>query len=347
LPAEVFSAAFPGSLAALISQDFIHNSVHFIEWANFDQDAVDAYVEYFANINPWADVWSRMPSGSVFIAEKHKPARTFADTEFYNDWLAPHGDIFGAIGLKVDASPTDVISFPVHYPSRYAEIYDGPAAEISRRLVAPIQRAIDIATGLRSAGDRAASQAAVIGRAWPSLVVDASLKLCVANAEAEALIAREDTFACRTGTITFTDPALHRRIAEAVAALAASPASPASTISSGGLGEPTIYALSRVPVPEAFPPSLVSARRQVLIVTKRLARPPAMRDMSALQQLYGLTGAEVRLCLSLHAGRTLQEAAAELGLSYETVRTSTKAIFAKTGTKGQPALCALLARYAG
>jgi DNA-binding CsgD family transcriptional regulator len=80
---------------------------------------------------------------------------------------------------------------------------------------------------------------------------------------------------------------------------------------------------------------------------KRLGSPPMPPDLTALAELYGLAGAEIRLCLSLYAGRNLQEAAAELGVGYGTVRTRSKSIFGKTGTRGQPELCALLARYAG
>jgi DNA-binding CsgD family transcriptional regulator len=94
-------------------------------------------------------------------------------------------------------------------------------------------------------------------------------------------------------------------------------------------------------------PRLIAGRRQILIIIKRLASPPSLPDLAALAQIYGLTGAELRLCTSLYAGRTLQEAAVELGISYEAVRTRTKTIFAKTGTRGQSGLCALLARYSG
>ncbi|MDN5926404.1 MAG: helix-turn-helix transcriptional regulator [Hyphomicrobiales bacterium] len=334
-------------MTALINQDFVHDGINFMEWTGFADDSAATYVEHFAYINPWAEVWTRMPSGSVFVADKHLPARTFADTEFYNDWLARAGNVFSGVGLKVDASPTDVVHFPMLYPSRYADAYDDPAAEVSRRLVAPIQRAIDIALNLRFEGERAASQAAVTHRAWSSLVVDSSLKLCGANAEAEVLIAKESVLVCKNGRVIFKDPALHRRIADSVTALMNSPASPASTFSGGSPYEPTVYSLSRLPTPDSFPRAMIGTRRQVLIVMKRLARPPAIQDLSALGQLYGLTKAEIRLCFSLYAGRTLQEAATELNLSYETIRTCTKAIFAKTGARGQPDLYALLARYAG
>jgi len=43
--ADIFSSAFPGGFAALINQDFIHDSVNFIEWVNLDDHAIDAAVE--------------------------------------------------------------------------------------------------------------------------------------------------------------------------------------------------------------------------------------------------------------------------------------------------------------
>jgi DNA-binding CsgD family transcriptional regulator len=347
LPAQIFSDAFPGGFAALINQDFVHDSINFMEWVNLDEHAAATYVEHFAYINPWADIWTQLRSGSVFVAEQHRPARMFTNTEFYNDWLAPQGDVVGGAGLKVDASPTDVIYFPMHYPGSLADIYDHPAAEVSRRIVGSIERAIDFSGSLVATHDQKASKAAITDRAWPSLVVDASLKLCSANAEAEELIAKEHTVICRNGRIAFKDRHLHRYISSAVTTLVSSPASPSSTLSWGGQNAPTVYSLSRLPGADSFPRSLISERRQVLVVIKRLTRAPALRDVAAFGRLYGLTGAEMRLCLSLYAGRNLQEAAAELGIGYETVRTRLKGIFAKTVTHSQSELCALLARYAG
>lgn len=74
-------------------------------------------------------------------------------------------------------------------------------------------------------------------------------------------------------------------------------------------------------------------------------RPPSLSDLPTLAQIYGLTGAELSPCVSLYADRVPQETAIELGIGYEAVRTRTKDIFAKAGTRGQPGLCASLTRY--
>lgn len=345
--AEIFSSAFPGGFSALISQDFIHDSINFAEWVNIEQNVMSAYIEHFAHINPWAEYWARMPSGFVCVAEQHLPARTFSNTEFYNDWLLPQGDVLGGVGLKVDASPTDVILFPVHYPGRFAELYDRPAAEVSRRLAGVVMRAAGTARDLQRQREAAASQAAVAGRSWPSIVVDAAMRLCGANPEAEALLSGEGLLRCKEGKVHFASPVLDQKVASAVASLAASVASAASSCGWHDPHGPMVVQLSRLPKTHPMARPLFCERTQVLLVLKRFAHPPAPPDLAAFGEAFGLTRSELLLCLSLYAGRSLHEAAAELGLTYETVRTRTKAIFQKTGVRGQPALCALLAGYAG
>lgn len=344
---EIFSAAFPGGYAALVNQDFIHDSVNFLEWSNIENRFISSYIEHFAFLNPWADIFTRMPSGSVCIAEKHLPARTFSDTEFYNDWLLPQGDVLGGVGLKVDASPTDVIMFPVHYPGRFTDIYDEPAAEVSRRLVGVIKRATSIAHDFQREREEVASKATVTSRFWPAVVVDSTMRLCNANSEAEALLSGESILRCRRGKVQFADSVLSQRVATAVASLAASVASDISSCSWHDPQNPMVIFLSRLPKTHPMTKPLISERTQILLLIKRLAHRPAPPDLAAFGEAFGLARSEVLLCLSLYAGHSLQEAAIELGLTYETVRTRTKSIFQKTGVRGQPALCALLATYAG
>ena len=61
-------------------------------------------------------------------------------------------------------------------------------------------------------------------------------------------------------------------------------------------------------------------------------------SIELLQCHFDLTPAEARLALHLVAGETLRSAAAKLNISYETVRTSLKNIFRKTGTCRQAEL---------
>jgi DNA-binding CsgD family transcriptional regulator len=96
---------------------------------------------------------------------------------------------------------------------------------------------------------------------------------------------------------------------------------------------------------------LVPARR-----TQLTAEPPAViaymhgdswRASDRCRQisdLFGLSSSEARLALALSRGKNLEEAAGELGLSLETVRTYSKKIYAKTGARGLPDLVRILMR---
>jgi DNA-binding CsgD family transcriptional regulator len=65
-------------------------------------------------------------------------------------------------------------------------------------------------------------------------------------------------------------------------------------------------------------------------------------DEQALRSGFGLTTAESRLTALLIAGRSLQEASAQLGVSRHTVRSQLKDVFAKTGVNSQADLLRML-----
>lgn len=76
-----------------------------------------------------------------------------------------------------------------------------------------------------------------------------------------------------------------------------------------------------------------SPNGKVIIV---LANPADTNlDFSLLKMLYDLTLGEARVLGEIQKGRALPVAAKNLGISYETVRSVAKSIYAKTGSSGQ------------
>jgi DNA-binding CsgD family transcriptional regulator len=282
----------------------------------------------------------------VFVAEWHRPARTFADTEYYNDWLMPQGDVLGGAGLKVDASPTDVIYFPMHYPSSYAPVYDRPAAEVQRRLVGVIERAIQTSRDLMAEKEDAVSRSAIVDRGWPAIVVDSSMRLRSANRQAESLLAAGQIVRCAGGRISFENPVLGQEVDAGVRKLSYSAVSQTYRYGFHDEQGPVFVSLSRLPTTRSFVKTLVTERAQILIRIKGPLNRPERTNLSGFGEVFGLTPSEVALCAALDDGLNLQDAAVELGLTYETVRQRTKIVFQKTGVRSQSALCALLARYA-
>ena len=64
----------------------------------------------------------------------------------------------------------------------------------------------------------------------------------------------------------------------------------------------------------------------------------AALDSRALHQLFGLTPAEIRLCIALVKGRSVEEYALEAGITSNTARTHVKRIYSKTGVRRQSEL---------
>jgi DNA-binding CsgD family transcriptional regulator len=92
----------------------------------------------------------------------------------------------------------------------------------------------------------------------------------------------------------------------------------------------------------SFGHDIFATGRTLLRFTELCAtRPPGERR---LQSAFSLTAAEARLATHLADGSGIDLASERLGISRETARTQLRAIFAKTGTRGQPQLTSLMAQ---
>ncbi|MBV9561708.1 MAG: helix-turn-helix transcriptional regulator [Bradyrhizobium sp.] len=87
-------------------------------------------------------------------------------------------------------------------------------------------------------------------------------------------------------------------------------------------------------------------RARALLLITPLHRLPEIGE-TILHQAFGLTPAEVKVARHVIAGRSMPEAAAELGVSADTARGHLKSAFAKTGIRSQSELAVLLSRLGG
>ena len=93
----------------------------------------------------------------------------------------------------------------------------------------------------------------------------------------------------------------------------------------------------------AFGSDLFGPGRVILLLTD--LRSPLRPEATQLCAAFGLTIAEAKLAGKLALGSGIENAAASLGVSRETARTQLKAVFAKTNTRRQAELAALVARF--
>jgi len=96
--------------------------------------------------------------------------------------------------------------------------------------------------------------------------------------------------------------------------------------------------LHAVPITEGA----ASGPHTVVILVDLDATPRPQAE--ALQKIFGLTPAEARLAIEIAGGRSPEEIAEAAGIKVATLRKQLASVFAKTNTRRQPELIALLAR---
>jgi DNA-binding CsgD family transcriptional regulator len=82
--------------------------------------------------------------------------------------------------------------------------------------------------------------------------------------------------------------------------------------------------------------------RSVGVLILMPARTPQAPSVELVQSLFDLTAAEARVARSLTVGQTVDEIAAEKGISSHTVRTHVRGVLEKTGSRRQADVIALL-----
>jgi DNA-binding CsgD family transcriptional regulator len=118
----------------------------------------------------------------------------------------------------------------------------------------------------------------------------------------------------------------------------------------GVLGSVAIRRPSKLPlvartmrIETAVQPAFSGATRLLIVSDPELRVAPAA---DLVHQLFELTPAELQLAIAIARGSKLAEIAADQGIKVGTVRAHLKSVFAKTNTRGQAELTALLARLA-
>lgn len=172
------------------------------------------------------------------------------------------------------------------------------------------------------------------------VLLDARGRVLDANSLAVRVLEAGDGMALRSGRFAFADTALELRLSRMIAqcggGAAGGNAAIAARVSRSG-GAP--YRVVVTPVPRD------ADERDVAFVALIYA-PDEQREISTdvLRELYGLTPAQAQVARSLFSGRSVEESAAALNLSLNTVRTHLKQIFTRCEVQSQAELLHLLAQ---
>lgn len=341
------SNVFPGSFGGLSTMNFPEKKLNFLSLRNVDPAFVDSFNEHFAYINPWTAYWMSVRSGAVAASEEVFPARSFADSEFYNDWLVPQKDVEAAVGMKLVGDRQEQVQLILHFPLSLSGRYEKAAVEVMTRVRGNLERSIDFARRVRLGAEGAVAEAALVERSrCAAFVVEGDRRVREANRMAMQLFSSGRAVSVRNDRCFLADrkaDALFGSMLEGLTMVKPTAGSPISVNTAAGAWQVTLAPLSqRSTSPIAF--SLLGPRPMVLVLVTDLRAAIEKADLSALATSFELTPSEISFCKRLMLGESVSDAAGRLGISVETARTRLKTIFRKSGTSRQGQLMLLLSR---
>jgi DNA-binding CsgD family transcriptional regulator len=300
-----------------------------------DPSWIKSYQEYFVTINPWlADRPFRR--GVTAVGEEILSDRELVRTEFYNDFLRPKNWFYSCGVLTAqDGSTTSEISA---LRSWRTGSFTSNEVALFEYLAPHLQCAVRIHNRIAGLESGLKTATTALDRFPTGIVaVNSDAKVILTNRAADAILERRDGLLSRDGLRTASRHET-AKLRNAIAAV--------STHLDSGPNPETLLQVSRPSGSAPFEvlvaplPSQSSLRRDhataVLFITDPEAEPPL--DSRKLRVLFGLTPAEIRLCMALVKGQSVAEYAQEARISSNTARTHMKRIYSKTGAKRQSEL---------
>ena len=334
-----------GSAIALISHDFRHNLGSILFARGYNQKYLDSYALHQAHQNVWlARERDYRPPGTIHVGEQLVPERQLSGTKFYAEWLKPQ-DLHHRLCAVLAREQAIAVFLEVMRPRQWAG-FDQDDVERCRLLLPHLQRALQMYRRMAELErERDAAFGALDQLPWGVMFVDEHRNRLRANRHAEEILVAGDGLTAR-GNILRAQLAdetarLDRLLSTALDRTGQRGSSGGGTLSiTRPSGAPP---LSVVVVPLHIKTEGLNERGSIAaIFVTDPDTPLDSSDQQHLRELYSLTGGEARLASWLLQGKSVEQAAAAMGITVNTARAYLKRIYNKTGVRRQPELMRLL-----
>jgi DNA-binding CsgD family transcriptional regulator/PAS domain-containing protein len=271
------------------------------------------------------------------------PDEELTKTDFYREYMEPQGlaTPLGCAMGRVDGVLVATIGI---YPRRLGRRLMRPDLEMLDLLAPHLSQAYQIHRRLRSDDQYRQAATEVIDRLPTGVIfVDESGKVVTSNRAAQRIIALNDGLTIREGTPYATVSGGNTSFEELLVRALRPPAASDSRSQvlsinrpSGRRAFPTI--IEHLQTAELVANSLDAVA--AIFVTDPEYQHEGMQNHFA--NLYGLTAAETKLSLLLSEGKTLEEAAAQRGVTLHTAHNQLGRVFSKTSTSCEEDLVRLI-----
>lgn len=293
-------------------------------------------------IIPMADRWMQsdidLPVSQMQLIDE----QAFRQSEFYRNWVAPKGLRDSCCSVLVRRP--ELMATLNAISGEDVDLIGEDQRRLVRLLSPHIRRALLISDLLDDARDAIELYRAMLdGLSVAVVLVEEDARVLYANRAAEMLFRAEGPMAEVSGRLwTASAPhraGLHDAIRRACVLPDAALGSWGNGIAMSGPGG-QIAAAYVLPLGQSERRRALGPGRAAVFITNRAgARPPSVEILCALS---GLTAGEARVALLIADGKGPDEAAAELGISVNTLRKHLANTYEKTGYNSQTALAAFV-----
>ncbi len=284
------------------------------------------------------------PVGEVRHIDDLFSRQEFEASRFYREVLKPfrQNDFMGMIGLQ-EGSRVATVSVA---STDERGLIPRRSIELLRFLSPHICRSIKIGTALGLTTLRSnATESVIDGLSVGVVLVNAESKVVYTNKAARELLTPGRVARIASSRLRAEAPDINEKLSTAIAACAASnTATDQATISISLPGGEDSLVATILPISsgERYNVMKPFAAAAAVFLQKPAAKMQA--PMAALQELYGLTPAELKIATAMIAGQAVGDIADLLGITDATVRTHLKSMFHKTGVHRQAELMQLFGR---
>jgi len=324
----------------LIGVDFKAQAVPFTFNGRMREESHSAYRERHIN-NPWTDYMVQVPVGALVQSSEILALDDLKRTVFFDEVLRPQ-DMAHNLMMSVARRKDFHAAFNMCRSERQG-LLEADGLHLIHRLYPHLRRSLLLA--FRLDGYRALQQAKfdVLDRLAAGVVLlDRQARIVYANATARSY--DSGALRLRNGSIGTHSVAHTRRLGKLIqAALLGAPVAAMSVPRAADARLVTILVLSVRGKDIGRFAELNMPDAAVLLFLFDPANRTGL-SIPRIMDAYRLTQAEARVALAAGSGMSVPEAATQLGLSPNTIKTHLRKVFAKTGTGRQAELAFLLAQ---
>ena len=322
-----------------------HSATVFHAWGD-NPEYVASYFERYAPLNPLFPAATFVPPGVVFSGGDLIPHAEFAQTRFFQEWVAPQGFV-DVLGVNLHRFEVGVASFTVRR-SRQQGYVDGTMRRKMELLAPHVHRALMISREIEQSQERASSLDIVLSQVGAGVfLVDKSGRPYFVNEAGRAMLAKGDMLYRRNDVLFALDPAVDQALRAALTRAGSGEAALRSLGPSIALtdGQGARHLGHVLPLNSGERRVSGLAASATCAVFVRKTEVPIVSGIEAMAQMHGLTPGEIRVLQAVVTSGSREEIAASLGLSVSTVKTHLAALFEKTGARRRADLVKIMASH--